>query len=249
MVYDPGAGTAEDVQFYVYGINTDEENFVLQKQVPLDSEGNKAVPEICLPCHGGGRNSNNKVSGASFLPFDLDAFLYSQESRFTRERQEEAFRRLNQVVNETDPTPAIRELIDGWYGGAVDVPRTPFERDFVPLGWREAFVPPQQDPQTLYKTIVQPYCRGCHVALSSQPNSTLDFDAYKDLATYRRVEQMEEGQLEVGRLEFEACRRYRMPHAEVSLARFWTSPNTAKFLGDFEGPMWPRIGTCDVSPP
>jgi hypothetical protein len=240
MVYDPGASAAEGVQFYVYGINTDEENFVLQKQVPLDSEANKAVPEICLPCHGGVRNSNNKVSGASFLPLDLDAFLYSQESRFTLERQEEAFRRLNQVVKETDPTPAIRELIDGWYDGAVEDPHTPFDRNFVPMGWQAVpFVPPQQDPQTLYKTIVQPYCRGCHVALSSQPNSALDFDAYSDLVFYRAV----------GLLESDACRAYSMPHAEVSLARFWASPSTAKFLGDFVGPMWPPINTCVVTPP
>jgi hypothetical protein len=124
----------------------------------------KFVPGLCKACHGGnnrqkfpGENDNaaNGNIGAHFLPFDLDNFDYLEEvGMFSRRAQEGKFKRLNQmIVNDTDPAPAVRELIDGWYRDA----RTEQNSQFIPSGWSEN--------EQLYRRVVKPSCRTCHVAM------------------------------------------------------------------------------------
>jgi hypothetical protein len=110
------------------------DDFVPNTQAVLDGEGPKAVPGVCIACHGGTYSSHN-VSGARFLPFDTPSFLYDQvNAHFSADSQSEPFRFLNIIARNVDTagqapggpfditSQTIRDLIDGWYSwcGGVD---------------------------------------------------------------------------------------------------------------------------------
>lgn len=85
----------------------------------LDSEEPKALPGLCLACHGGAyqasQSGGSRVYYGNFLPFDTSTFLYGG-GNLTEVAQREAFRRLNQFVLSTRPArQTIVDLIAGWY--------------------------------------------------------------------------------------------------------------------------------------
>src|SRR5205807_2944424 len=93
-----------------------------------------------------------------FIAFDLASYEYSGfDPLFSRVSQEDAFRKLNRGVFETNPSAAQQQLINGWYGGAGGVNNfgTPQTDNFVPPGWA--------GHQTLYTNTVRTSCRTCHV--------------------------------------------------------------------------------------
>ena len=126
-------------KFYVYNNAGARVN-----NADLDGRGAKFIPRLCLICHGGQyvppNSANQGNMGARFIAFDLESYLYSGfDPAFSRTNQEEEFRKLNRVVLEnTNPTPAAQQLIEGWYGGpggAAITGRTVNDA-FVPPGWR-----------------------------------------------------------------------------------------------------------------
>ena len=196
-----------DVTFYVY----DKEGG-LQNAAALDSGGLKNVPGICMACHGGS-GMGNEVKGASFLPFDVFSFAYSQQASFTLQDQQEAFRQLNAIVkntkpNSTNPHSPIEQFIDGTYPGGVGNQGSIAE-DFVPSGW-------SSEP-SLYKTIVKPYCRTCHLAFGE----TRDWTNAKQFLNLAPS------------VVTDICGG-AMPHAEVPLLNFWLEnfPSPAQLLND-----------------
>src|SRR5271170_7297324 len=51
------------------------DTFVPQTTAILDSQGQKAVPGVCMACHGGSYTlATHTVSDARFLPFDTTPF-------------------------------------------------------------------------------------------------------------------------------------------------------------------------------
>ena len=157
MVYDASEdGNPNDIKFYVYP------NSGRLNEVALDSEGAKAIPQLCLPCHGGSYNeATNSVSGASFLPFDTAAFKYSNQAGYTLADQQEEFRLLNKKVKATNPASAISTLIDGWYASSGGL-------NTVGATENESFIIPTYDgnssDRSVYLNTVKPFCRSCHVA-------------------------------------------------------------------------------------
>lgn len=174
MVYDVSRdGLANDVTFYVYDENGNRLN-----SVALDSEGGKAVPQLCLSCHGGNYDSaTNAVNGASFLPFDTAAFKYSNRGGYRLSDQQDAFRRLNRLVKQSNPTPAITTLIDGWYASTGGITTTGATLN-------ESYVPPAYDGNSsdrgVYLNAVKPFCRSCHVAQTFNLASPADLNAARD---------------------------------------------------------------------
>jgi len=82
-------------------------------QADLDGRGLKTQPGLCNTCHGGQGNSvtngvypNNGDTGAQFLPWDLDTFVYDTEAGFTRADLEPLLKRFNVSVLTTYPEPA-----------------------------------------------------------------------------------------------------------------------------------------------
>ena len=119
MDYSPNPlGGPPYTKFYVYNNAGARVN-----NADLDGRGAKFIPRLCLICHGGQyvppNSANQGNMGARFIAFDLESYLYSGfDPAFSRTNQEEEFRKLNRVVLEnTNPTPAAQQLIEGWYGG------------------------------------------------------------------------------------------------------------------------------------
>ena len=158
-------GAKRFTKFYVYGPNGD-----LLPLANLDnaSNGDKPVPNLCIVCHGGSFYKKEKDGdynypdgnlGASFLPFDLEAFTYSKE----RGIQREELAKLNQGVLYTQPPAAITNLILGWYGGVPGGTKTNFLQDYVPVTWSNSVV-----NASLYRDVFKPSCRGCHISRSDK---------------------------------------------------------------------------------
>lgn len=207
MEWRPGGG-ANNVRFFVYAQPTGN----LLNDAQLDSEGNKPMPGLCLACHGGTYDAaTNTVTGAQFLPFDLDSFGYAATAGSTRSDQEESFRILNRFVDTTTPTEAIAELIDGWYDGNVATANTTFDGSFVPADWSgESYV---------YTEVVAKYCRMCHQSQSG----SFDFADLSDFTALAPV------------IESSVCGSHDMPHAEIPRQAFWESSARAHLFGGVLG--------------
>lgn len=231
--------TDDSVRFYVYGHNPITGQTSLASQVALDAEGPKDVPGVCIACHSGQyQPATRAVRNAKFLPFDLDSYSYSTAVGHTRAAQEENFRRLNAMVLATQPTPAITELINGWYHNTPSTVNTRFDGTFVPNGWRptcSASVPcksgylcsagvcledpaisPRSDPEeiTVYRQVYAKYCRTCHVAMPASPLPISSYAAFS-----------------AGAVQFRTCDQPQMPHAELTRYRFWQSNARAHLIG------------------
>jgi hypothetical protein len=212
MVYDRQAPADERVQFGVYD---DVGQPALEAK--LDNRGpNLSIPGNCMSCHGGkstydDTDRRRRARGAAFLPFDPASFRYSTDPRFTRAAQEQALRRLNELVARTRPPAATTELISLWYGD-VTVPG-PAATDAIPAGWDR-----NAADRLVYREVVAPYCRTCHVSFPDGPdfNTAAEFKLYQGLVvTFTRGNGSSSDWL----------RRpsHLMPHAERTLAKFWAS--------------------------
>lgn len=188
-----GLGSPPQVDFYVFDKLGQRIN-----AAALDSEGPKAIPQMCMACHGGTYDpQTHRVTGASFLPFDVFSFHYSTTQGYTQSDQEEQFRKLNAMVKLMNTRPAIVEMIDAMYPQGVGNQGSIASDTQVPTGW--------SSQSNLYKNFLTPYCRGCHVASATFPFRT--YQEFKNLAPIIRAD---------------VCRAHSMPHAEVPFKRIWT---------------------------
>jgi hypothetical protein len=202
VAMDYWPGTDQPVRFYTYDADGD-----LIFDAALDSEGPKSVPGLCMGCHGGTYDTTfNRITGARFLPFDLNAFGYANSGSYTRPNQEEEFRNLNRIVKVTAPGSSMTNIINGWYGGAAGVttPGTTQNSEYVPSGWT--------GKEDVYLKAVAPYCRTCHIALATK------------IDTFTQLQNLNLGQSFV-------CDSHIMPHAEVTREAFWKSSARAHLAG------------------
>lgn len=95
------------VKFFTYGPDGSRIT-----NADLDGRGAKYQPGLCNVCHGGqpvalenGVYANNGDTGAQFLPWDLDTFVYDTEPGFTRADLEPLLKKFNQAVLATYPQP------------------------------------------------------------------------------------------------------------------------------------------------
>lgn len=165
-----GSGGRRIVKFYTFAPDLISGQFQRVLSANLDGRGEKSMPQVCVVCHGGtpggldgnGAYRNAGDLNATFLPWDLDAFLYadnegansdrsysdqSQRSRYTRAAQAESLRNLNQLAyltysDATRPNRYVltRQLLEGWYGAQAGPPalafiNTTFNGEYVPAGW------------------------------------------------------------------------------------------------------------------
>jgi hypothetical protein len=199
------------VKFLVFGPDG-----MLQRRAVLDSEGPKSVPHVCLSCHGGTYEpATQTVGGASFLPFDVFTFKFAQTNGHRLADQQEAFRKLNAMVKRSRPNGSnahnpIAALIDGMYGGGVNVAGRTASDSWVPSQWAAK--------PNVYDAVVKRYCRTCHLALREE----LDFTSSAQfLAVASRIQNA-------------VCDLRTMPHAEVPFRKLWLSevPHLPCYLED-----------------
>lgn len=207
MIYDPSKAGANQVTFYAFSSAG-----TLLADPPLDGEGPKTVPRMCMACHGGTYDTGaNTVTGASFLPFDPFNFRFPKDPALTFDAQQEALRKLNALVVATNPNQPIIDLINALYPNGVTNTGSTAVDGYVPSGW--------SDNPTLYTGVVRPYCRTCHLAQTLSFTSSSDFEG------------------EPGTVQNIVCGSHDMPHAQVpfgisNIGVFTQNGNTVGFWND-----------------
>ena len=171
---------------------------------------NNHIPSNCLNCHGGQYEAlHHSVSGAFFLPFDLDQFEFKNEPNFRRQDQEFALSQLNEMARKVAykstnnvEHPVVRQ-IDGWYGNLQSRNQElvhDFDSSYVPDGWDDT-----ADDVAVYRAVVRRSCRGCHVTSAFFP-----FETASDFAAFGGVIALDVG-------------NHLMPHALQTQRQFWQS--------------------------
>jgi hypothetical protein len=233
MEYSAIEGSADPtkmVKFFVFRGGTGNAERI--DGVDLDGRGEKFVPGLCVVCHGGnyvpalGANPQPSEGelGASFREFDLATYGYPAGG--PRSAQELAFEQLNKIVLRTNPAPAIKDLITGWYadGGSQN-------RDYIPLGWADS-----AEHASLYENVVARSCRTCHVALDSYySNNAISWTSF---------EQFKAERSQIRRF---VCGDHKtMPHAGITFSNFWLSDSgkTPAYLAAFHDVGWEPFGEC-----
>ncbi len=191
---------ADNVTFYVFS----QPDGVRQPTAALDNEGQKAVPAMCMTCHGGSYDyGTHAVANASFLPFDLQSFRFSTTSGFTRADQDEGFRKQNQMVRDSGTaSEGIVRTINLLYPHGVQTPGFPPANDLVPPGWQGA------GHDDLYLYVVRPYCRSCHQAQTP-------YAPQYEWSTYQQFVDA------AGLIASDVCNVHVMPNAEIPFFKYW----------------------------
>ena len=206
MEYDASEPLAKRVQFYVYGGGVAASGRI--KFADLDGLGPKPVPHLCLVCHGGSFDADNKAKDARFREFDLPSFKYSGNRSWDfgdatlTPAELSAYGSLNQMVRDTSlanlPNSPIRELISNWYP-SNDFTSAPVQPD-LPSGW---------GAQTAgYHQVFGTSCRTCHVARDAGvANAPFTFN---DLTVFEGT-------------DYAVCGSPKlMPNAFVTYKNFWS---------------------------
>ncbi|NOX43228.1 MAG: tandem-95 repeat protein [Gammaproteobacteria bacterium] len=191
----------------------------------LDGRGFKFVPGLCNTCHGGRPKSivngvypDDGNTNAGFIPWDLDTYLFDDNTAsVSRSEQEAQFKVLNRSVLNTNPLPAVKEAVEGWYGGA-GLPANSFNGQYVPPGW----LPPEAPASAtqLYLQVVAPYCRACHMMQGNVLQSDIDLSSYNKFISYK------------SRIEHLVFDEGTMPIALRTWDRFWENNLVPEILAE-----------------
>ncbi len=151
--------TDKTVKFYAYVPDEVNGGMIRSATMNFDGRGERALPGVCLACHDGlfdaqvfNQTPLNTIPAshahlnASFMPWDLDSFLYVDANNsdvidpdynpidlivsdevYEREAQEPSFRAQNEMVLHTfadnpDRYETSIRLIHGWYGNENALP-------------------------------------------------------------------------------------------------------------------------------
>jgi hypothetical protein len=237
------------VQFYIFSNQnkknpSDINDGDLANFAPLDSEGNKALPGLCLTCHGGSYDGTAHLAqNSSFLAFDAPTYIFSTTNPSISETaQREAVRQLNQMVEPAAyARPTISQLIDGWYAwcGGVSKPSCYIDdtnHPFYPNTACTATADPSNtscgwpatlggiNAQSFYQSVPRLYCRTCHVAQANFFN----MDSFVDWATYAPTIKS----LVLASQNTPPAANY-MPFAQVPYNAFWLNTHAASALAAF----------------
>lgn len=240
------------------------DDFVPNAEAVLDSEGPKAVPGVCIACHGGSYTAGmvHNMSGplmARFLPFDTPSFLFDQvNAPFSATSQSEQFRVLNiiaknastdglgSILNTFLPNSSnsitsqtVRDLVDGWYSWCGGVDRANCAIDEV----NHTFIPSGA-----------PFgvCSSANSPATCGWNTGLNFLFYQQVprSVCRTCHMAHSDRFNWQNFIYasgnagSACsyvNSYAMPFAEVPYNRFWSSSLDQLSLQNF--------ANCTLNPP
>lgn len=276
-------GPAKFAKFYTFNPTTGARLLAAD----LDGRGDKAMPGICITCHGGrgdpltpldtkpggtnlplfpwvGNSASQKRGDvqAHMQPLIVDSFGYSTTPGYTRADQESKLKTINKWVLSSYPIlpsdvcspttlcpeDANRRVIsysyNEWGGTAANVikaayggpglPNATFSDTYVPAGWQTPAISVDQTP--LYKAVVAPYCRTCHIQRGTWYMDDLNFNNYCSETTLGTCDPMAYNSYFYGyapRIKAHVIDRGNMPLAKIVYERFWGSndPDTlATFL-------------------
>ncbi|HET9976833.1 MAG TPA: hypothetical protein VFQ20_05310, partial [Burkholderiaceae bacterium] len=248
-------GAAPFAKFYNFHPQTGARELA----VDLDGRGAKAMPGVCVNCHGGRADAlapgdvwaklKNPASGAKgdirgqLHVFEVGALAFTALPGFTRGEQEAKLKRLNEFVLCTYPRVlpgdpagttlcARRQAENGEWGGSAarlvinayggdGLPASTYNDTYLPADWLT------RGQATLYREVVAPYCRACHLlrgtqAAGNQGQSDIDFDSFT------KFERQAE------RIHAHVVNRGNMPLARIVYDAYWASSAPGLMAGFFE---------------
>lgn len=231
---DPAGENAKIVKFYAFIPDERTGGFIRAASMNFDGAGEKFLPGVCTACHQSypGVRQYTDVSeadiDATFIPWDLDSFLYAHASdpkfiettldstKFdaakldanSREALEEPLRQLNlgalatYIDNPTRHAASI-QLVHGWYGDEdLSLPVDQLPNNTYNGDYTQ---PGWTGQEALYHDVYARNCRICHTQLN---NKDINFDSYdKFINRPKLIEYVYELGL--------------MPLARLSLDRLW----------------------------
>lgn len=229
----PEGGGAMFAKFYTFKADPNDASVdeVRLSTVDLDGRGNKAMPGVCIVCHGGNNHAmedNGEFSNAGNTDSKLqilepDTFDFAELAGLTRTDQEATIKQINEMILSTYPAVQVAgewssafaiELVEGWYGGS-GLPSTEFDGEYVPVGWRPDIDTgnPPAGADELFLKVVKPSCLVCHSKRGTDLRADINFSTYNDFISY--ADKIEEYVYEAG----------IMPLALLPYNNFWNSSN------------------------
>jgi mono/diheme cytochrome c family protein len=226
--------------------------------VDLDGRGPKAMPGVCVNCHGGRADAlapggvwaklKNTASGATgdirgqLHVFEVGALAFTTLPGHSRAVQEAKLKRLNEFVLCSYPQAAgepagttlctRRAAENGeWGGSAARVIINAYGGDGLPAAsYNDTYLPADwlaRGQTTLYRDVVAPHCRACHLlrgtqAASGRGQSDIDFDSFAKFES------------QAGRIHAHVVNRGNMPLARIVYDAYWAGPAPGLMAGFFE---------------
>lgn len=226
------ADEANKVFFVVY----DPSGNLQTGPAPLDNaEHNTTIPGNCVACHGAAAKydtDKQEITAAYFLPFDLehalDFYGTTSSDPLSRAAQENKFKTLNRIIAKTDlyTLNHAKALLNGFYGEGEgfdvnlpgnDWPLAVFQDDWAPKDWLN----PSGAPRQLYRRIIAPYCRTCHISHDEKPKPNLALSSFDDF------------NILAASIRQQVCKTqnsFIMPNAELTSHQFWASDARAQLV-------------------
>jgi mono/diheme cytochrome c family protein len=211
------------------------------------------------------QNSVSQTRGdlqARLHPFEVEPFEFSATPGFSRAEQEAGFKALNKMVLCSYPMAspssfpedqcrrvAVRgewqgtaaALIKAFYGGN-GLPNPTFSDAFIPASWEIA------GQTTLYKTVVAPACRMCHVVRGTGAQSDIDFMTYEKFQAFAdrtRAHVIDRGNMPLVKIVYDAFYQSSQPE---TLATFLQGQGLAPVRDSSGAALRPGRPVADPGP-
>jgi hypothetical protein len=239
----PSATDAKIVKFYAYVPDDRDGGYIRASTMNFDGRGEKSVPGVCTACHYQDKSTigsdftqvTDADLGATFLPWDLDSFLYSDSTSkgqidpsynskninagttydASRLGQEAQLKKMNQhalntYLNDVDRHDASIKLLHCMYGDSAVtgvIGELP-EGEFDSACVQEGW----QDQEALYHNVYARNCRACHTQFPETiEDAEINFDTYADFVSTTKLPLLKSYVFEQG----------LMPLARLTMDRFW----------------------------
>ena len=194
---------------------------------------------------------------ARLQAFEVDTFEFSDENDYRRSDLEDGLRQMNAAVFCSYPGSAghpacathgggiaaapagewsgdfAREMLENWYGLALQTAGSDFDDSYVPMDWRPSVGGPPAGADALFTKVVGPNCFVCHGKqgsdLGSDSNASgdgkdVDFSSWEKFISHAD---------EIERLVYDEG---RMPLGLLNFQNFWGDPEKAELLAGFIAP-------------
>jgi len=183
---------------------------------PPDASGRPRFPLV--------QNSVSQARGdvqARLHPFEADVFQFSSTPGFTRAEQEAPIKVINRMILCSYPLSAPSSLPEDacrrpasqgeWQGsadamlksfyGGDGMPSPTFSDTYIPQSWLV------NGQTTLYRSVIAPACRACHLMRGTGAQSDIDFATFEKFQAYAdrtRAHVLDRGNMPLAKIVYDA---------------------------------------------
>jgi len=182
-----------------------------------------------MACHFGTYSGSltTGVTGAVFLPFDLDSFKDQTDQLFPVSPPSAAvqtqFHLLNNMIANTSPPAAVTQLVNQlWYSSTTSTVPFSFNQGAAQLSGAPFVDSLGHHHEPLYDNVVKDVCRTCHVA------NPFPWNAYTLVNGVSGMNNVSAGTIQI----FACGPQHNMPNAEVPWLRFWQESKSATLASE-----------------